>query len=158
MRETPPRMRGRLLKLLTSARTVGNTPAYAGKTSSTATTATRSGKHPRVCGEDLSPVSMLRLSTETPPRMRGRLMHRAGVGVPEGNTPAYAGKTKWQRVRHRQPWKHPRVCGEDRTHGESVRFSRETPPRMRGRLLKGGLSKLGAGNTPAYAGKTVSMT
>ena len=51
--------------------------------------------------------------------------------------------------------KHPRVCGEDKSLHEKYLHGEETPPRMRGRLIQPcGLNNL-AGNTPAYAGKTL---
>ena len=92
----------------------GNTPAYAGKTSSAFSVRfpaaetpplTRgrlsrnsigtevSRKHPRLRGEDLSRREVLVDSEETPPLTRGRLQPAAILLLPCGNTPAYAGKT-----------------------------------------------------------------
>ena len=70
------------------------------------------------------------------------------------NTPAYAGKTRTQRLRLTCSWKHPRVCGEDSAVVKRSFCPTETPPRMRGRLSLFSSGSLSMGNTPAYAGKT----
>ena len=49
--------------------------------------------HPRVCREKLSKKLLLTAA--------------------EGNTPAYAGKTRGDRAAKSQEWEHPRVCGEN---------------------------------------------
>ena len=91
--ETPPRMRGRLHKINLPSTAVGNTPAYAGKTSP--------------CSPECSD------RRETPPRMRGRPHALGGLVNPLGNTPAYAGKTRSRPAGNAGCRKHPRVCGED---------------------------------------------
>ena len=50
--ETPPRMRGRPPDDGVGAETLGNTPAYAGKTFLSVEMENKLKKHPRVCGED----------------------------------------------------------------------------------------------------------
>ena len=55
--ETPPRMRGRLLKALMEQESERNTPAHAGKTLSTFIVLISSRKHPRACGEDYTEVN-----------------------------------------------------------------------------------------------------
>ncbi len=91
--ETPPLTRGRQENPDDSTDYLGNTPAYAGKTT--------------VLFEYAIDVA------ETPPLTRGRPnLHRIG-GVVHRNTPAYAGKT---RAGTKQPiglGKHPRLRGED---------------------------------------------
>ena len=72
-----------------------------------------SGKHPRVCGEDSSCKVAEEADQETPPRMRGRLSEDEVMCELEGNTPAYAGKTKLLHPCRDLGRKHPRVCGED---------------------------------------------
>ena len=83
-KETPPRMRGRPGSRVVHGMRSRNTPAYAGKTT---------GKHPRVCGEDLRLKRPSRDIKETPPRMRGRPLRSPDAYASPGNTPAYAGKT-----------------------------------------------------------------
>ena len=91
--ETPPRMRGRLMQPHIARKSLGNTPAYAGKTLPHRHISPSGRKHPRVCGEDAS-ASATRLSrSETPPRMRGRRSINHSCPHKSRNTPAYAGET-----------------------------------------------------------------
>ena len=134
-----------------------NTPAYAGKTTYQACRRERRWKHPRVCGEDRELLKSIMLLVETPPRMRGRPGSRGTHASSYGNTPAYAGKTWQYKELHKQRWKHPRVCGEDRELLKSIMLLVETPPRMRGRPDVNYNFPSRQRNTPAYAGKTGSM-
>ena len=152
--ETPPRMRGRPDLRPYSRGSCGNTPAYAGKTSTKKAGIMPAWKHPRVCGEDPSGISHGSNPRETPPRMRGRRLGDQGGQLELRNTPAYAGKTVRGAEAHMLPWKHPRVCGEDEPVLPVRMVDKETPPRMRGRRLHHEDSWAIDGNTPAYAGKT----
>ena len=111
--ETPPLTRGRRTQRDGTAVPVGNTPAYAGKTTTGTSFVFFIRKHPRLRGEDLPGPGTETAPAETPPLTRGRLLQegimsggwetppltrgRLGVGcardVRPGNTPAYAGKT-----------------------------------------------------------------
>ena len=153
-RETPPRMRGRLLSRVMTALAEGNTPAYAGKTGVALDGARLVRKHPRVCGEDTQYLTTRQLHLETPPRMRGRPFYAGVFGTPNGNTPAYAGKTSAMSRSRSGTGKHPRVCGEDHEIIRKYMKKRETPPRMRGRHLTTTGEHVDGRNTPAYAGKT----
>ena len=69
---SPPRMRGKVLLTARWSRSMGITPAYAGKSCGLLSTAWRSLDHPRVCGEKDAP-DLLELSLQgSPPRMRGK--------------------------------------------------------------------------------------
>ena len=92
-RETPPRMRGRPVHLPVSQADGRNTPAYAGKTVFLMRLRRQGEKHPRVCGEDQALRLRLRVTWETPPRMRGRPGFVSISHSSTRNTPAYAGKT-----------------------------------------------------------------
>ena len=150
-------MRGRHREIISHDKAAGNTPAYAGKTTTRAPRRAHNRKHPRVCGEDPSVSHTAFYNTETPPRMRGRPVSASSSPVPAGNTPAYAGKTFHQEIGHLTSWKHPRVCGEDFSGTTCCNLTLETPPRMRGRLLRHDLLQSDLRNTPAYAGKTMSI-
>jgi len=92
--ETPPRMRGRLLKALMEQESERNTPAHAGKTFTKGIWDAVGEKHPRACGEDYTVGICCNEKTETPPRMRGRQnVASISIGI-GGNTPAHAGKTQ----------------------------------------------------------------
>ena len=156
--ETPPRMRGRPPLYFFQFRKTRNTPAYAGKTRPGDERRAPGWKHPRVCGEDTIKFSSFRSSAETPPRMRGRPPDDSEyTGYPR-NTPAYAGKTTSPRSRQARARKHPRVCGEDSPTASQVNPLLETPPRMRGRLIRSPSDGGNYRNTPAYAGKTTSAS
>ena len=71
--ETPPRARGRQSLENLKKSFNRNTPACAGKTGTSAYSASMKRKHPRVRGED-EPSGKRTIATgETPPRARGRL-------------------------------------------------------------------------------------
>jgi len=88
--------------------------------------------------------------------MRGRRCNSCLFTGTFGNTPAYAGKTPLRPSCRRTGGKHPRVCGEDLKESDFKNSDLETPPRMRGRPVYGPRMVRHSGNTPAYAGKTVS--
>ena len=79
--ETPPRMRGRPIRICITRGVQGNTPAYAGKTYKEAHKQRCNQKHPRVCGEDFSTAISLLRFIETPPRMRGRLRRSCSCSI-----------------------------------------------------------------------------
>ena len=134
--ETPPLTRGRRTLSVPRPLTWGNTPAYAGKTQAASWRGRKRAKHPRLRGEDFRGRGAKLCVSETPPLTRGRLRGRRPVGRRRGNTPAYAGKTRFRRSFGTRGRKHPRLRGEDQDAGR--------PPEVR------------RGNTPAYAGKTPS--
>ena len=112
--ETPPLTRGRHAAAIRKGGVGGNTPAYAGKTDRPTPESSGRWKHPRLRGEDFflcapfalpleTPrlrgedrneiVSMLNAG-ETPPLTRGRQNFVGADDLADGNTPAYAGKTR----------------------------------------------------------------
>ncbi len=92
---------------------VGNTPACAGKSLSGRTHAYHPRKHPRVCGEEGENHDAMLEYTETPPRVRGRVLFHEGDLLGHGNTPACAGKSNRYLAGAMGATKHPRVCGEE---------------------------------------------
>ena len=89
--------------------------------------------------------------------MRGKAPYVLREDLPDGITPAYAGKSShYSRVRLRRG-DHPRLCGE-----KFVRCSRSftlsgSPPPMRGKVILNHLEPLSRRITPAYAGKRVEL-
>ena len=90
--ETPPLTRGRLDADHDSPERLGNTPAYAGKTSTSIRLRRSPWKHPRLRGED-----------HVPRRFHVR---------PLGNTPAYAGKTQVTGIERRFDRNTPAYAGK----------------------------------------------
>ena len=78
---SPPRMRGKGYPCRYLQRDVGITPAYAGKRSGGCFPANRGRDHPRVCGEKDSAIGKVCKGKGSPPRMRGKDLHKPR-GVP----------------------------------------------------------------------------
>ena len=74
------------------------------------------------------------------------------------NTPAYAGKTPRRAAPGGERRKHPRLRGEDRTSLSGRPPRTETPPLTRGRPDLAFGAAAAHRNTPAYAGKTRSIS
>ena len=70
---SPPRMRGKALRLVPVLLPAGITPAYAGKSSTVCPCDIFHGDHPRVCGEKCRFLSTSEDSVGSPPRMRGKV-------------------------------------------------------------------------------------
>ena len=131
---SPPPMRGKALSVSVSALAAGITPAYAGKSCSNTTTASRSWDHPRLCGEKEPTENLPIRSPGSPPPMRGKdFVHDVFLHVFR-ITPAYAGKRAYDDVGGAFRGDHPRLCGEK---GSALMQSKAT-----------------ARITPAYAGKS----
>ena len=132
------------------------TPAYAGKTDTGEKTITLSEDHPRVCGENVHPTIRKRNQSGSPPRMRGKLLHRVRGRLLPRITPAYAGKTYKPTKKKATARDHPRVCGENLWSKTPAAAIQGSPPRMRGKLSNSTKTLLTNRITPAYAGKTPS--
>ena len=173
--ETPPLTRGRLGPTGTGRASWRNTPAYAGKTHAVPLSILKNEKHPRLRGEDLIRPLVAKATSETPPLTRGRRRWTAVCRPPQGNTPAYAGKTVRRLDREGHAAETPPLTrgrrGDDvprigplgntpayagKTNSRSSRSSTETetPPLTRGRRIADSFFNSPHGNTPAYAGKT----
>ena len=89
---SPPPMRGKAVPLQLPHDFSGITPAYAGKSSVADRTFTPQRDHPRLCGEKLFKLHLLFLLSGSPPPMRGKVYVNGLKLIPDGITPAYAGK------------------------------------------------------------------
>ena len=74
MRGSPPRMRGKELNQLKPCRTLGITPAHAGKSKCKIVENVTQKDHPRACGEKHSLAICLTVWAGSPPRMRGKVL------------------------------------------------------------------------------------
>ena len=93
-RGSPPRMRGKLTIHVRYLQTVGITPADAGKTAKKRVRRRYTRDHPRGCGENCISRSIGTVQVGSPPRMRGKLLHRSQSPNVLRITPADAGKTE----------------------------------------------------------------
>ncbi len=87
--------------------------------------------------------------------MRGKGLFNLTVRAVLGITPAYAGKSKSNKVYTMYIQDHPRVCGEKSTALRSALKALGSPPRMRGKACVFQFFVSVFGITPAYAGKRV---
>ena len=151
---SPPRVRGKELRVETCFSHDGITPAYAGKRVSRSRAKTGEWDHPRVCGEKTVIHKNDRIAQGSPPRVRGKVADCGNYTALIGITPAYAGKS-CQRLPERSGLQdHPRVCGEK--DFEEIQDWREegSPPRMRGKVCHTDRISSYSRITPAYAGKS----
>ena len=90
----------------------GIIPAYAGNTGCAVGVPEGMRDHPRVCGEHLQLVVLVRPLEGSSPRMRGTLVAEALELGLRGIIPAYAGNTNSVSHTLGTSGDHPRVCGE----------------------------------------------
>ncbi len=147
-------MRGTQTPRSAAARRAGNTPADAGNSRPREKSRAPIKKHPRRCGE-LSTYEASQYGTpETPPQMRGTRTTFRTFEVDMRNTPADAGNSFQASSSGANVKKHPRRCGELATAGNPVWAYSETPPQMRGTLIRTEETNGRTRNTPADAGNS----
>ncbi len=89
---SPPRMRGKVVLSSENPLCRGITPAYAGKSRSSARPHHSHRDHPRACGEKTEYRALVTAHQGSPPRMRGKVFIGQVCIAPKGITPACAGK------------------------------------------------------------------
>ncbi|SER95533.1 hypothetical protein SAMN05443377_1223 [Propionibacterium cyclohexanicum] len=132
----------------------GLTPAFAGKTAARCRTRRRAAAHPRIRGEDASGLPHPGPEQGSPPHSRGRLAVLPECREEPGLTPAFAGKTHRGSPPTTCRRAHPRIRGEDRYRSVMAEWLVGSPPHSRGRPRCGHSPTRRAGLTPAFAGKT----
>ena len=109
---SPPRMRGKVWWAVQQLRSLGITPAHAGKSSSCSWCSIWCEDHPRACGEKKQVATLLCATPGSPPRMRGKAQPgRENVQL-RRITPAHAGKSAVRGRAEMVAEDHPRACGE----------------------------------------------
>ena len=151
-------MRGKEFTNGGRAKSVGITPAYAGKRIKEICVSYEYGDHPRLCGEKLNSGSKCKFQSGSPPPMRGKGRHCQIKILCHGITPAYAGKRVYLAPARLLVRDHPRLCGEKDTYDDSKSAAAGSPPPMRGKDDERTNSDLFPGITPAYAGKSLNST
>ena len=129
-------------------------PAWAGKTSSAAQSATPTTAHPRVGGENVASSPFAALVSGSSPRGRGKRGREFGVAALRGLIPAWAGKTGPRGDKHGGKRAHPRVGGENDAAGGEPGGGAGSSPRGRGKLVARFYTQLTRRLIPAWAGKT----
>ena len=134
------------------------TPAYAGKSSGTGKSTSLRKDHPRLCGEKFLFNNVHQNFRGSPPPMRGKVEMLNPIFDFGRITPAYAGKSIIMVDLPRIIKDHPRLCGEKRKISLSSLGDRGSPPPMRGKAevmqTMTDLIRI----TPAYAGKSNTIT
>ena len=153
---SPPRVRGKHLRVIGCCEPTGITPACAGKTYIVAGTDVRAEDHPRVCGENAISPRHAHRRAGSPPRVRGKQVKIRPLRAEERITPACAGKTAREVRRKSAKKDHPRVCGENSSSASSPFIMSGSPPRVRGKLRHERRVLVRRRITPACAGKTTA--
>ena len=135
----------------------GITPACAGKRHCPRFRPGKTRDHPRVCGEKSSLMQMDVGPLGSPPRMRGKGCYMQELSGETGITLAYAGKSRSRRTTVRPLRDHPRVCGEKGPVGCKKTCGEGSPPRVRGKVVRGMQQALRYRITPACAGKSLTI-
>ena len=151
---SPPHVRGKVSLQCIGGKTVGITPACAGKRSPLLPSHGAVRDHPRMCGEKRQFRRAVQCCRGSPPHVRGKGSRRYGSQWSAGITPACAGKRPISSIRWCGSWDHPRMCGEKKLKAGDFTKDTGSPPHVRGKGLE---KKRGAdigGITPACAGKS----
>ena len=149
-------MRGKDLPSVRLHQRRGITPAYAGKSKTSAVGCPGCRDHPRACGEKFNLKEMSKTLLGSPPRMRGIGVVDVLVSEPLGITPACAGKSLWSPLLLILAEDHPRVCGEKDLELYRIMTTKGSPPRVRGKAIHHQHRHSPGRITPAYAGKSGS--
>ena len=116
------------------------------------------GNHPCICGEKRLECSQKNFTPESPLHMRGKEPFFRLLVFDVRITPAYAGKSVCVGDSHFAQGNHPCICGE-KVYKDVVRAAKlESPLHMRGKDHRKRRIKIGVRITPAYAGKSISIT
>ena len=156
-RGSPPRGRGKVHYNTGKLHPSRITPAWAGKSSRTATHSRQRRDHPRVGGEKQVQPIHGRPGRGSPPRGRGKVVQLSTPSRGLGITPAWAGKSPVQCFFCVSFWDHPRVGGEKHVANFDDESGRGSPPRGRGKVYpvmdNSNMDRI----TPAWAGKSVRL-
>ena len=134
------------------------TPAYAGKSAPDGCWWMLRKDHPRLCGEKPVFRKQSQPHRGSPPPMRGKGVDCFYAALRVRITPAYAGK-RFLRIRLESALRdHPRLCGEKHPLLPPPFHDIGSPPPMRGKARFMNLNNSAVGITPAYAGKSLSVS
>ena len=153
-----PRLRGTPGFGASTVISAGIIPALAGNTSSTTGRSSRSGDHPRACGEHCALSAMRPGAAGSSPRLRGTLVDASPAVRPGGIIPALAGNTASPGNASIVPGNHPRACGEHSQALAEGGHGAGSSPRLRGTLILNSRTSTFRRIIPALAGNTPCLT
>ena len=131
-------------------------PAHAGKTQLPPIVARSLAAHPRSRGENLFPITPLRLTEGSSPLTRGKLDRLSRNALHLGLIPAHAGKTATNLAKAAQAAAHPRSRGENGHGGHGGWSFQGSSPLTRGKPRRTNVHTVPGRLIPAHAGKTWS--
>ena len=134
---SPPRARGKEKADGRGVLDAGITPARAGKRLRPASIPSKSGDHPRACGEKRNLKPALPSRRGSPPRVRGKGCQLRDFRLGAGITPARAGKRTASFFFKTDHPNHPRACGEKKHWADVAKMHQGSPPRVRGKAADG---------------------
>ena len=130
---SPPLTRGKVWNIAWALEQERITPAYAGKSLHFGRREEIQEDHPRLRGEKRLSASISNGFPGSPPLTRGKGVARFTSLRREGITPAYAGKSKRQKLIYINQKDHPRLRGEKLNSIEYKTFDAGSPPLTRGK-------------------------
>ena len=155
---SPPHTRGKGLNGINGILHIRITPAYAGKSRRTVYPLRRRKDHPRIRGEKTGSSNRIISPSGSPPHTRGKASPARTVKVLCGITPAYAGKSDGRGENRGRRQDHPRIRGEKPIALELDVSISGSPPHTRGKVVLNAHVPVRLGITPAYAGKSSSVS
>ncbi len=131
-KESPPRVRGSVIRHVYGSVSSGITPACAGISPRLHFDARQYRNHPRVCGDQQGVLPVKNVLRESPPRVRGSDEDLTSFAGRSRITPACAGIRWMLKIVNGRIWNHPRVCGDQAKKQQEGHAVMESPPRVRG--------------------------
>ena len=155
---SPPRGRGKASGISRKINCHGITPAWAGKSTWSPSFKDLRQDHPRVGGEKPLRNFTRNALLGSLPRGRGKDDEQEATYFSGRITPAWAGKRLLSMLDCAAFWDHPRVGGEKGVARWMPSAIRGSPPRGRGKVVYLSVSIFSLRITPAWAGKSFSIT
>ena len=101
-----------------------------------------------MCGKDDPILTPPYIAPGSPPHVRERLKTRIKTLIAVRITPACAGKTPVRPCTAFTVLDHPRMCGKDILHGPGRDARQGSPPHVRERLPREGVTTMNFGSPP----------
>ena len=151
-----PHVRGTLYVVCRFGANHGIIPACAGNTQSSQSWSSPTWDHPRMCGEHFICSSIWRSAPGSSPHVRGTPRSLGTIVGLSGIIPACAGNTPFFIGLMRQPWDHPRMCGEHWRSLSVYELVMGSSPHVRGTPKGDNHGFHPEGIIPACAGNTAN--
>ena len=150
---SPPHGRGKAAFVVRFNSSHRITPAWAGKSSNRKSVEAMARDHPRMGGEKVVVLNLVRFYPGSPPHGRGKAHELRTLPRAIRITPAWAGKRHKAVLSSGRNGDHPRMGGEKQMFTMDLHGARGSPPHGRGKVYGccDGVEMMRI--TPAWAGK-----